>query len=134
MEEKKFFKEHKKINVHKYNELKYKIKHLSSFYSWDLQNEKKLKKQLSKFMEEFKVSANLKPIVTASICFPNESKIMEVIEEALDFGCRIEDVPKYIQINYHYPKSLVSLKLEEMSTYKEGYPNYDLDKVFRKIA
>lgn len=139
-EQKNKLNENNKLELKDYRKLKPKVIALSYYLEIDKKinlPKKKFNKEIRNICEEFKVSENLKPVFLSNLLIPDEESLLKKVEEAIHFGCKLEDAPLYISINYHIPKEMIELKLEELKVYKGYYQRTaqeEIEKVFHKIA
>ena len=128
------------LEIREYRKLKPKVIELS--YYLDAESKlnlpkKKFNKEIKNLCDEFKVEESLQPIFVSNLFLPDEQSLLEKIEEALNFGCRIEDAPLYVSLNYQIPREIIDLKIAELEIYKGYYQKgaqEEIEKVFHKSA
>lgn len=128
-----------RLSLEDYSKLKLKVIELSFYlgYENDLSNKKRLSKRVRKVCSDFDVPKQFQPVFVSNLFMPNEKEILQLIEEAVSFGCKLQDAPLYISLNHNISKELVELKLAEIETYKEFYHEHTretIEKVIQKVA
>lgn len=129
-----------RLEIKDYRKLKPKVILLSYYLDMEQKIQlprKRLNKEMKNIINEFGVSEKLKPVFISNLLIPNEEFLLAKVDEAIHFGCKIEDVSSYISINYQIPKEIIELKLEELKVYKEYYQKsrqVEIEKVFHKVA
>lgn len=129
-----------RLELKDYRKLKPKVVELSYYLEMDQKvhlPRKRLNKEVKNILHEFDVSENLKPVFISNLLIPDEESLLKKIDEAIHFGCRMEDVPSYISINYQIPKDIIELKFKEIKIYKQYYQKTkqeEIEKVFHKVA